>query len=172
MAVKGPLEEQQQRKVPWRPERLLVVTKSGSGIPTRSGTNVGGSRTSTDRFPGDTQSLVPFGLPVSAHALPALRRSRLGLGLGLRDVRVVRPSRGPRASRACPGHPRSRAAQVVRAPGILPPSRGPAPIPSLLGRNPDPTSRTRVRVLRDSWSDPPRTQGPSQQNSGLQCPHS
>lgn len=42
----------------------------------------------------------------------------------------MRPSRGPRASRACPGHPRSRAAQVVRAPGIFPhraaPRRSPA----------------------------------------------
>lgn len=42
----------------------------------------------------------------------------------------MRPSRGPRASRACPGHSRSRAAQVVRAPGIFPsravPRRSPA----------------------------------------------
>ena len=42
----------------------------------------------------------------------------------------MRPSRGPWASRACPGHSRSRAAQVVRAPGILPsravPRRSPA----------------------------------------------
>lgn len=83
-----------------------------------------------DWFSCEALLLVPFGFPVSAHALPALRCSRLGLRLGLRDVRVVRPSRGPRASRACPGHPRSRAAQVVRAPGIFPhrpaPRRSPA----------------------------------------------
>ena len=50
--------------------------------------------------------------------------------------------------------------------------RGPAPTPSFLGRNPDPTSRARVGVLRDSWSGLPRTQGLPHQNSGLQCPHS
>lgn len=56
----------------------------------------------------------------SARMRRLLCRSRVGLGVGLRDVRVVRPSRGPRASRACPGHPRSRASQVVRAPGVFP----------------------------------------------------
>lgn len=81
----------------------------------------------------------------AACAPPLPPRARLGL----RDVRVVRPSRGPRASWACPGHPRSRASQVVRALGTFLPPRGPAPIPSLLGRNPDPTSRTHVRVLRE-----------------------
>lgn len=127
-----------------KPGQLLAVTVA---IPLR-GPNVFRNqcrRVADVAGPVFLRSLIggSFRVSLSAHALPALRRSRLGLGLGLRDVRVVRPSRGPRASRACPGHPRSRAAQVVRAPGIFPPSRGPAPIPSLLGRNPDPTSRTR-----------------------------
>lgn len=79
-------------------------------------------------FPERPRRRFLSGLFVSAHALPALRCSRLGRGLW--DVRVVRPSRGPRASRACSGHPRSRAAQVVGAPGIFPhraaPRRPPA----------------------------------------------
>lgn len=89
----------------------------------------------------------------------ALRRSRLRLGLGLRDVRVVRPSRGPGASGACPGHPRSRAAQVVSAPGILPHRAAPRRSPSLLGRNPDPTPRAGVRFSEILPGSP--------QNSGL-----
>lgn len=97
-----------------------------------------------------------------------LRRSRLRLRVGLRDVRVVRPSRGPRATRACPRHPRSRASQVVRALGISPPSsRDPAPMPSLLYRKPDHTLRTRVRVLRDSGRVLPKLRDRLTKNSGL-----
>lgn len=93
-----------------------------------------------------------------------LRRSRLRLRVGLRDVRVVRPSRGPRATRACPRHPRSRASQVVRASGNPPPSiaRPRADTqPSLH------TLRTRVRVLRDSGRVLPELRDRLTKNSGL-----
>lgn len=93
------------------------------------------------------------------------------------------PPRAPARAPGCPrcatlpgpqglqALPRSRTVprrSGSQSPWHLPPPRDPARIPSLLGRNPYPTSRTRVRVLRDSWSGLPRTQG-LPQNSGLQC---
>lgn len=66
---------------------------------------------------------------------------------------------GPQGLPGLPRPPTVPRRSGSQSPWHLPPPRGPAPIPSLLGRNPDPTSRTRVRVLRDSWSGLPRTQG-------------
>lgn len=120
-----------------------------------------GPRESPDGFSWEASSpLVPFGGSRQRACAAAPRRSRLRLGL--RDVRVVRPSRGPRASGAGPGHPRSRAAQVVSAPGIFPHRAAPRRSPSLLGRNPDPTPRACARVSESPAWVP--------QNSGAASP--
>lgn len=50
-----------------------------------------------------------------------------------------------------------------------PSSRDPAPMPSLLYRKPDPTWRTRVRVLRDSGRVLPEFRDRLTKNSGLHC---
>ena len=79
---------------------------------------------------------------------------------------------GPQGLPGLPRSPTVPRRSGSQSPWNLSLPRGPAPITSLLGRNPDPTSRTRVRVLRDSRSGLPRTQGLPHQNSGLHCPHS
>ena len=50
---------------------------------------------------------------------------------------------GPQGLPGLPRPPTVPRRSGSQSPWHLPPPRGPAPIPSLLGRNPDPTSRTR-----------------------------
>lgn len=78
---------------------------------------------------------------------------------------------GPRGLRGRPRPPTVPRRSGSQRPWHLPPPRGPAPIPQPPRQKPGSYLGSLRRVLRDSWSGPPRTRGLPRPNSGLQCPH-
>lgn len=77
---------------------------------------------------------------------------------------------GPQGHPGLPPPPTVPRLSGSQSPWYSPPSsRDPAPMPSLLHRKPDPTLRTRVRVLRDSGRVLPELRDRLTKNSGLQC---